>query len=1221
MAVVNDTDNNGSPKIAKIAKAYANRKVAKFGFKISAKVIKIIVSVFTTLLGTIFVPIICVMLITVMVVNLFGQVYNVEQYKQECPELVNYFLQDNFDKFEEKVSSYVHDPEFVSFVCDSEFDNGYTKLVYGGTSAYTQEELEGNYKGVQGQKAKWVTYDKNKNKYYAKSVLNTIQDYIDKGVNVNNIKINDEYLKGYGNASGYGKRDSMDFTKWINNSYYTIPFYYHFNMAKNSEYVYPSSFIGYVYKGTKGGLPNWFEEMNTGSWNFMQYATIDGKSKSNDGIAGYPSYDRQIWNKNGKGKMSYSKITYKDYLKTGWMSFKPNSVNAGNIPSNSQLEKEYKNGQAYYAKGVMLGYKMYIVNSWFEKALNTLFDKDESYDYSPFSRYFTFGQSKKYTSKYDKAVDDLYVYNWFNKKTGSKSNYNQYIMNVRDVNTVSQRENAASNSIVNSNVEMWLDNFAEYFAKEIYYVYPNRQYIVDYFLNDDNSEKGKHKKIAFLQRSFYAMATGSSLDFTVDEEYKLDGGNVTSSMTENNVGTLNIKNISLEKISYSKYIDKTGEHGVSNYNGLKTLMDETLKYWQAVYIGNDDMADKTYDCDIIYKAKIRIKYSNGNKEQCVYVPIKNTLLMDLDGNILSNQVTFNPKGFKSSITKKNNEKLKKYIAFSWDKTYKESQVTYDNEGTIKNKNPLDSINVKEELELSEYSEKKWDVTCMDVQADSLKQSVNNYCNQQVKQSSVNPIAHLLDGKFKGNRKIDFKFSDHSFLNYQVEEKKDSNGKVTGVIIEIYTYYPDLTKYGDGEYRVAYGFESTGALQEALHLLQYTQDNSDKQIGGKNAGQPLSDLASKVDFSKLLIGEDDGSYVDSGGIYSDDDVYSYIATILAQVESSNNWGAVAKPYANTAGEKTITVGAYQFYGENAHALLKLICTKYKKNALGIISKDLFFEVMSNKNWESIGWKPHSESDYTSISKLIKTDEGIECQKELMAKRAKSYVESAIKFKLTDIKLQVYYAVMYHQSPKRAIEVVKSLSGQVITLDSLHKMRSNNSVLCNYVNRYNTTYEFCKKITNMKTIKGDLKGVMQYAQSDRVIGKSYSNNRSDFLGSNGLPSTKKYKATYDCSEFVACCFYYGMGFDFGKNYTAASMEAYLDKNNYKVVCSGSVDTKKLKAGDVMFFNSQNGYNKGAHGIGHVAIYFGDGKCVEAGNPVGIYNVAGRSGLYRAYRIIKK
>ncbi len=123
------------------------------------------------------------------------------------------------------------------------------------------------------------------------------------------------------------------------------------------------------------------------------------------------------------------------------------------------------------------------------------------------------------------------------------------------------------------------------------------------------------------------MATGSSLDFTVDEEYKLDGGNVTSSMTENNVGTLNIKNISLEKISYSKYIDKTGEHGVSNYNGLKTLMDETLKYWQAVYIGNDDMADKTYDCDIIYKAKIRIKYSNGNKEQCVYVPIKNTLLM------------------------------------------------------------------------------------------------------------------------------------------------------------------------------------------------------------------------------------------------------------------------------------------------------------------------------------------------------------------------------------------------------------------------------------------------------------------------------------------------------------------------------------------------------------------------------------------------------------------
>ena len=156
--------------------------------------------------------------------------------------------------------------------------------------------------------------------------------------------------------------------------------------------------------------------------------------------------------------------------------------------------------------------------------------------------------------------------------------------------------------------------------------------------------------------------------------------------------------------------------------------------------------------------------------------------------------------------------------------------------------------------------------------------------------------------------------------------------------------------------------------------------------------------------------------------------------------------------------------------------------------------------------------------------------------------------------------------------------------------------------------------------MKSIKGDLAGVLKYAQSNRVIGKPYSNARSDFLGTNGLPSSVRYKATYDCSEFVACCYYYGMGFDFGKNYTASNMEEYLEKNNYTMVCSRKVDTSKLVAGDVMFFNSQNGYNKGKHGISHVAIYFGDGKCVEAGNPVGIYNVATRSNFYKAYRIVE-
>lgn len=1228
MAVVTDaydkepsTTKEATKNIVKqhLRKKYG-RKAATTGAKAVFKLIKLPFIIFCSLFGGILVPVICVTMITVMIVNIFGQVFNAEQYAQENPELVKYFLQNNYDEFETKVNSYVHAPEFISFVCNSEFDNGYTKLVYGGTSAYTQEELKGNYNGVQGQKANWVTYDKSKNKYYAQSVLNKIQDYIDSGVDVNNIKINDNYLKGYKEASGYGKKESLSFTQWINNSYYTIPFYYHFNMAKNSDYVYPSSFLGYTYEGTKGGLPNWFQEVNCGSWGFMKYATTDGKAKSNDGIAGYPNVSRQIWSnvETGKGNMAYSKINYANYLKTGWMSFKPNKSNAGNI-SGSKYEKDYANGNCYYAKGVMLGYNMYVLDNWFEKGLNSLWNKDESYGYQPFSPYYT----HKAESKYDKSINNLYVYDWFNKKSGKQTNYEKYVMNVKDVSTVSKREDSNGNSIVNTNIESWLNNFAEYFAKEIYYVYPNRQYIIDYFLNNDNSEKMKHKRIAFLQRSFYAMATGSALDVNLDEEYNIEGGKVGSVLTESNVGSLDINKLSFDAIEYLEYSDSTGTSKISSLEDASNKLKEAANNLSILYSGKgESLEGKTFEASFTYKAKIKTTYKTNKNDEYFYVPVKNVLTVDMNGNVISNKLIFNAKGYKLTKAGNNNKKLKSLATFSWDKDYRESQYTYENEGTVKNKNPLDSIDVNKDLKIKEYVNKEWDVTCLQVGAEDVQKALNTYCNKQAKQSktSYSPLFHLFDGSIKGKREVKITYTDHSFLNYDIAEKKDANGKVTSVIIEIFTYYPDLSKYGDDEYRVAYGFENGDALQQAFNLLQYTQANADKQIGGKNEGKTLEGLNEKVDFTKLLVSENDDSYVDTGGIYSEGDVYSYIATILAEVESSNNWGSVAKPYANSSGEKTITAGAYQFYGENAHTLLRNICKNYKKESLKYISDSLYKDIVSDTNWESTYWKPKSDSDYTSISKLIKTEFGIKCQKELMAKRAKGYVDLAVNtYKITDMNVQVYFAVMYHQSPKQTKAVVSSFSKTTITLDALHSARANNGVLCNYVNRYNTTYKFCQNITSMKGIKGDIAKVLQYAQSDRVVGKKYSNARSDFLNSNGLPSSKKYKATYDCSEFVACCYYYGMGFDFGKNYTASSMEAYLEEKGYTVICSGSVDTNKLQPGDIMFFNSSNGYNKGAHGIGHVAIYLKDGKCVEAGDPVGTYNVVGRKSLYKAYRIV--
>jgi len=1207
MSDINNSNDKQPSFLTNLAKGQAKKQLKKNGLKAGKALIKMLMPIcisISSAIGGVIVPVICIMMIPILAITAFYNAFNIKQYEQECPELVRIYLQDNFAAFEKKVNEYCHNDAFISFVCDSEFDNGYTKLVYGGTSAYMKNELSGNYNGVQGQAATWVT--KNGDDYTAKSVLETVQEYIDAGVDVSKIKINDEYLKGYGEASGYGDKTSLSFDKWINYSYYTIPFYYHWNMAKNSQYESPYTFLGITLSGDNVGLPNWIDDKDEAqaSWSFMDGATTEGA-----GFKGGNDWQTRIFS--DATDVNYTNMTYKDYLKTGWTACKLQSNDY--YESDSRSSDDVYNNTGYYAQGVMLGYKMEKDDFLISQALDKLWGRDVLYNYYPMSKYFVARDGY-----YNHGINDLYLYDWFNESAdGNVTNYEKYLMNPTGISKIAKREKSDGTSILNSNVETWINSFAEYFAKEIYYIYPNRDYVVDYFMSDSVPDE---KKIAFLQRSFYAMATGSELVVDLDEEYTIKNGTVGSVINGTDCGSLNINDLTVGKVELVGYYDYD-THGydteycmeTSDISDVEARIEEILNAYHKEYEANHfditELNEIPYTITLLYNVQVCLDYSDDQETLYFLIPVANDITFNVGTKqIIDNSVIYNVENAKKSF---NNElisksKSKKYLSsivkFDWDEDYYNAQYEYVADSEEKKENPLEGLENNIKFENYQTESDDWEgLIYTGFTAEGFKAALEVFCS-----GDNNPLYNMFNGTMKGNRTVTFTYSDHSFLNYDVNEVKDDAGNITKISIQIYTYYPDITKYDQETYRVAYGLENGDALNQALNLLKYSADNA----GNTNI---LTDLNDNVDFSSLIIAEDD-SYADTGAIYEDEDLYMYIADIIFVVESAGNWGAIAKPHNVTSSEKTITVGAYQFYGERGHKLLKAICKANETDAKSIIGTSLYDKIMSRDNWESSGFGTNgelSDIDYSNLTKLLKTDYGIDVQKEKMAESVEVYVEYAKNKGITDVKCQAYFSVMYHQRPESAYEVADLFKNSADkSLAILHKECLKNDVFSDYPSRYKKTYEMCQNILTMD-VNGDIAKVLQYVQSSKVIGKPYG--RSD------LYSKQRYKPTYDCSELTYCAFYYGAGITIPV--TAASQEEWC-RTNATLICKGTQDTSKMMPGDLIFYAEPGSSTaKGDAGISHVAIYIGDDKVVEAGNPVGVYSAISEwhiDNYYATYRL---
>lgn len=382
------------------------------------------------------------------------------------------------------------------------------------------------------------------------------------------------------------------------------------------------------------------------------------------------------------------------------------------------------------------------------------------------------------------------------------------------------------------------------------------------------------------------------------------------------------------------------------------------------------------------------------------------------------------------------------------------------------------------------------------------------------------------------------------------------------------------------------------------------------------------MKKEVDFNQIII-SDDEKWAANGYLTNEDsDLSAFIAEMLIAVESNGNWASARNPYPQFPGEKTITVGIMQWYGGRAHNLLRYMCRTNKTESVTILSTDLYNECLSKNDWVNQG-RIFSETELNAIRKMLGKSWAKECQKEQLKKDIEGYIEIAKKHKLTNSKLIAYFCNLYHQNPANAVKVAESLikayssaketNSANDAIDKMYTLSMQYSGFFSTQSRHQECYQKCKNMNDMSSsfkVKGtkNAKEAIQFAISKSGCKYSQAERNSG--------------SKFDCSSLMYYSWKYaGVDISNGKG-QGANTEDELKwcEKNAASVCKGTYDASKLKAGDLIFFNTNVSHYRS---VGHVAMYIGNNQVVEAGDPVGVYNVSSwhTSNFMEAYRITTK
>ncbi|MCR5736193.1 MAG: SH3 domain-containing protein [Eubacterium sp.] len=260
--------------------------------------------------------------------------------------------------------------------------------------------------------------------------------------------------------------------------------------------------------------------------------------------------------------------------------------------------------------------------------------------------------------------------------------------------------------------------------------------------------------------------------------------------------------------------------------------------------------------------------------------------------------------------------------------------------------------------------------------------------------------------------------------------------------------------------------------------------------------PVSDINIKITAPKAMTKEEFEDYQDELAMEEQAALNSYlnlkisstgnplqdkIVELIAHNESGN-YKAARNPI--TSGEKTITVGAWQWYGGNAHNILRLICAANTDKAKDIIhdsmkgkkaeekATQLYKDIMGGDNWEG-SRRIFTTQELIAIKELLGSNQGVQVQNSKIQADIRSKISVAIgTYKLTNDSLTAYFCDMFWQNPQSARAITnecikhfgsaKKFCEAEDGLKYLHKTALKNGVLGKYSRRRNYTYLYCKNL---------------------------------------------------------------------------------------------------------------------------------------------------------------
>ena len=206
--------------------------------------------------------------------------------------------------------------------------------------------------------------------------------------------------------------------------------------------------------------------------------------------------------------------------------------------------------------------------------------------------------------------------------------------------------------------------------------------------------------------------------------------------------------------------------------------------------------------------------------------------------------------------------------------------------------------------------------------------------------------------------------------------------------------------------------------------------------------------------------------------------------LISHNESGNFKAARNPVAG--GEKTITVGAWQWYGENAHSILRQICNANRDKATEIVesafagrrgrekAEELLKDILGGTNWVNEK-RVFSNEELIAIKGLLGSDQGIKVQSSKIQSDIQAKVTVAIRtYNLSNDALVAYFCDLFWQNPAQARNVVdecidhfggarafcRSRNG----LRYLHRKAMNNHTFGRFGRRREYTYSYCQALNN-------------------------------------------------------------------------------------------------------------------------------------------------------------